>query len=212
MDRSEGDARLIEAVSDHVERHLGEIEVVMDEKDSPHVHIDLLVVGPSDAIPFRTVVTCGMAERAMPAPDDERDLRRAELFLGLDPDWPVDMDSLHDERWWWPLRLLKRLARFPHAEGTWLWEQHTVGSADDDPLGPGTELCAALVGPALLMPDGFEILDRGPDADPVSFFSAIPLHAAELRLARDKGVDELYDAFSKASVDVLVDPARPSSV
>ena len=89
MERSEGDARLIEAVSDHVERHLGEIEVVMDEKDSPH-----------------------------------------------------------DERWRWPLRLLKHLARFPHAEGTWLWEQHTVGSAEDGPLGPGTELCAALVDPA----------------------------------------------------------------
>ena len=205
---STGDAGLIEAVSDHVERHLGPIDPVLHERESPIVHVDVLVVGPQDGVPYQTLVTCGMSERPMPVPADEAG-PRAELFLGLAPDWPLEVEALRDERHWWPIRLLKQLARLPHEEGTVLWERHTVGDPTDAPFAEGTELCAALVAPPLLVPDGFRALEE-PGADPIFFFTVVPLHAAELRLARDEGTDALIARLADAEVDLVVDPARPS--
>ena len=83
-----GDPETIEAVSAHVERHLGRIGVVFHEIVSDLVHIDLLHVPPTRERPFHTLVTCGMSTRPMNVPEDAEELRYAELMLSLPPDWP----------------------------------------------------------------------------------------------------------------------------
>lgn len=50
-------------------------------------------------------------------------LERAELLLCLPLEWNVKSD---DEKWCWPARLLKSLARFMGRGGTWLGLGHTV--------------------------------------------------------------------------------------
>lgn len=37
---------------------------------------------------------------------------RLELMIDLPTDWPLEMESLRDERNFWPIRILKILARF----------------------------------------------------------------------------------------------------
>jgi hypothetical protein len=129
---SEGDPDLIEAVTDHVERHLGLGEYVLHEAVSPGVHVDLLPSPATEERPYSVVVTCGMAELPMRAPDDDevRHLTHAELFVLLPPDWPLYGEALQDERNWWPMRMLKTLARLPHDFDSWLWEGHTVPNFD----------------------------------------------------------------------------------
>ena len=53
-------------------------------------------------------------------------LERAELAIALPPDWKLDEESLKDERWYWPIGLLKVLARLPISNDTWLGCWHTL--------------------------------------------------------------------------------------
>lgn len=205
------DAGLREAVGNHLRRHLGPVEGVVAEHEKTHVPVDLFVVAPTERRPFRVVVTCGMAGLRMHPPAEFSSCVRAELFLGLPARWPLDTAALRDPRTYWPLGLLKRLARFPHTGGGWLWERHIVGAETDAPFGPGTSMNGALVAPAINMPPAFESL-RTPELGEVRFLSVLPLHPAETKLGRDAGVTALYGAFGDADVDVVVSPARPSAV
>lgn len=211
---SGGDRELIEAVSDHVEAHLGLADEVMHELVSPTVHVDLLPSPATEERPFQVVTTCGMAELPMRPPDAEEvaGLTHAELFVLLPPDWPLDMESFRDERNYWPLRLLKVLARLPHEYDTWLWTGHTVPHGDPPgPYADGTDLCGALVMPPMLVPEEFGLLER-PDAPPIHFLMVMPLHADEMRLKLEQGLEALYDRFDEANLDPVIDPARPSTV
>ncbi len=204
-----GDDALIDAVSDHVERHIGPIERVLHEIISPVVHLDILHVPPSEALPWHTLVTCGMAAVPMQAPGPE--LAFAELTLALPPDWPMGDDDWRDERQYWPVRLLKVLGRLPHEYDTWLGNGHTIPN-DDPPeaYAPGTQLCGAIVADPLLPPEAVRRLDR--PAGPIRFYGVVPLHAAELDFKLAEGADALYDRLSHARVCELVDAGRASVV
>jgi hypothetical protein len=205
------DVRLVEAVSSHLRRHLGPIERVIEDEEQARLPVDVLVVGPTERRPFKIAVTCGMAARPMAPPEDFATCRRAELFLGLPPDWQLDPESLTDAANAWPVRLLRQMARFPHLSGGWLWERHTVGRVEDPPHGPGTDMNATLIAPAINTPSGFDLLQTR-EIEPVRFLALLPLHPEELRLARDEGVTELYGAFADADVHLVVNPWRPSAV
>ena len=72
----------------------------------------------------------------------EYKLERAELVIALPPDWKLDGESMEEERWYWPIGLLKVLARLPIASDTWLGWGHTMDK--QSPFAEGTKLRAAL--------------------------------------------------------------------
>ena len=196
---SGGDERLIEAVGDHLTEHFGPEPAVFHEVVSPTVHVDLFLSAATDDRLFHVVTTCGMAELPMRPPGEEvADLTHAELFMLLPPDWPLEHEAFKDERNWWPLRLLKQLARLPHEYDTWLWTGHTVPNGDPpEPYAAGTGLCCALLVPPLGVPDGFAELER-PDAATIHFLMVLPIHQDEMRLKLDEGLDALVDRFDAA--------------
>lgn len=204
---AQGDPAVIDAVSAHVERHIGPIEHVLHELLSPEVHLDLLWVAPREERPCHTLVTCGMSARPMHAPVPEEAL--AELCLVLPPDWPMDEAAWSDERHWWPMRLLKFLGRLPHEYDTWLAPGHTIPNDDPPvPYAPGTHLCGALIAPLALAPAGFDVLD-GP-VGPVRFHGVVPLHRDEMDFKLRKGTDALAALLDAAQVTEAVEPERPS--
>jgi Suppressor of fused protein (SUFU) len=208
---SGGDPELIEAVAHHLERHVGNTGDVFHELISSAVHVDVFKSAPTDALPFHTLVTCGMAERPMPAPDDFPEGRFGELVLRLPPDWPLRQEDIEDERNYWPIRLLKQLARLPHEYDTWLWIGHTVPNGDPpEAYAPDTGLCGAILLPPVLGPDGFETLTAGKRQ--VTLMGVVPLHEDEMNLKLEKGSDELIDLLDAAELSELLDPQRPSVV
>lgn len=204
-----GDPDLIEGLTVHVERHLGQEPRVFHELVSDIVHIDVLHAAPTDELPFSTLMTCGMSERPMPAPDELPEARHAELMLRLPPDWPLEEEAFEDESAYWPVRLLKMLARAPHEYDTWLWYGHTIPNSDPpEPYAANTELCGAILLTPVLGPDGF---DRAEVAGrEISVLAVIPIHADEMDLKLKKGADELAGLFDEAELSELLDPARPS--
>jgi hypothetical protein len=199
-----------EAIEAHVQEHVGPIDRVFHELDSPYVHLDILEIPAHEGRPWHTLVTCGMSAQPMTVPNPDLPCY-AELVISLPPDWPLDKESWRDERHYWPVRLLKQLARLPHEYDTWLGIGHTVPNGDPpEPYAPGTKLCAALIAPPMMWPDKAEVLET--DEGLLRFYSILPLHRDELELKLERGAEALFDPFDDAEVSEILDPGRPSAL
>jgi suppressor of fused protein SUFU len=207
LELAEGDRGLIGAVSDHIVKHFGEPERVLHEIVSTYVHVDLHVVMPTADRPVITVVTSGMSERPMAGGV------YAELMLMLPPTWPTEGDpAFASDEGYWPYRLLKTLARLPHEFHTRLWLGDTVPNGDPPQrYAPNTKLCGALIAP-MVMQEHREAGIFEYDCREINLFSVWPLHADEMRVKLDHGLDRLHELLDDSGIIELVDADRPSVV
>jgi hypothetical protein len=198
----------IEQISAHIEAHLGPVANVLHEIVSDIVHVDVHVVMPTGRQPCIRLVTSGMSDLPMTTPDNPDVPRFAELMITLPPDWQLSQASFEDEAWYWPVRLLKSLARLPHRYGTWLGRGHTIPNGDPaEPYARNVAFAGAIILPPLTAPDAFRTLQVGPDRR-ITFYSVLPLFPAEMDLKLRKGTDALLDLFDAKHVNDAVDPAR----
>ncbi|MGZ3158595.1 MAG: suppressor of fused domain protein [Burkholderiaceae bacterium] len=198
----------IEEISNHVEMHLGKIETVYHEIMSDAVHIDVLFVKPTETYPFVRLVTSGMSDLPMGIPDNSGASRYVELLMTLPADWKMDSESFKDDSWYWPIRLLKYLARLPHKHNTWLGYGHTIPNGDPaEPYADNTALNGCIVLPSVSVPDGFDKLAIDSEKE-ISFFSVVPLYNEEMNLKLGKGTNELLRLFDKKSITDIVDVNR----
>lgn len=98
---------------------------VLHEIVSDLVHVDIHVMWPTQEQDFFVLYTTGMSDLSM-TPDqsipekDRRDLELAELFLFLPGSWPLSKEGMPPEEAYWPIQMMKFMARFPHEYRTWL--------------------------------------------------------------------------------------------
>ena len=197
-------------VEQHIKNTFGEFENVFHELVSPDIHVDICVVPPSEERDYYTLVTMGMGAHRMNVPEElaEYKLERAELAIALPPDWKLDEGSMKDERWYWPFRLLKVLARLPISSDTWLGFGHTMGK--QSPFAENTALCGALlVGPQDIVWNGGEVCTL-PGGEEVNFYQVIPLYQEELEYKLEHDADTLIEQM--AEVSFVVHPDRPNSI
>ena len=196
------------AIEQHVQNTFGEFENVFHELVSPDIHVDICVVPPSLNRNCYTLVTMGMGAHRMNVPEElsEYKLERAELAISLPSDWKLDEESMKDERWYWPIRLLKVLARLPIASDTWLGWGHTFEK--QSAFAENTELCGSiLIGLPGVDEDG-EICSL-PGGEEVNFYQVIPLYQDEIEYKLKNDAETLLEKMS--GVSFIVDPTRPNS-
>lgn len=205
----------IEAISAHIERHVGRVQTVFHEIVSDELHIDVHHVKSSLFRRYEVLVTTGMSALPMSVPVDSNEPRFAEIVTILPKGWPVSSEAFVDERNYWPIRLMKTLARLPHQGNTWLGFGHTManGQVEQDmkPYAEGTGLCAVAILPPSTLGEEFWCMQR-PGAPDVFFWAAVPLHRAELKFKLEHGIDPLLDLFDKNGVTDRIAPQRPSVV
>jgi hypothetical protein len=198
----------IQQISEHIEKHLGPVASVFHEIVSDTVHIDVHFVKPTPDFPYIRLVTSGMSDLPMTMPEGVSASPYAELMITLPADWKTDQESFNDEAWYWPVRLLKQLARLPHKHQTWLGFGHTVPNGDPaEPYAPNTALCGAIVLPSITVSSEFHTLEI-PGVKTISFHSVVPLHAREMELKLRLGTDKLLDRFDKKGFNDIVDVNR----
>ncbi len=195
-------------ISDHLETHLGPIDYVFHELVSEYVHIDVHRIPPQPHRPYYTLVTSGMSERPMTVPNGAESLRYAELMLCLPADWPLSMDDFQDERNYWPIRLLKVLARLPHEFRTWLGASHSVPNSEP-PLAyaSNTKFCGAVLTPPLTCPDDFRTL-KIDDEQSILFYAVVPLFPEEMECKLNLGMKALLDRLDHGQVTELINLRR----
>ena len=158
---------------------------------------------------YYTMVTMGMGAYHMNVPEElaEYKLERAELAIALPADRKLDQESMKDERWYWPIRLLKGLARFPIECETWLGCGHTMDN--EEPFAGNTKLCASILIEPQNAEDGSEVCVL-PGGEEVNFYQVIPLYEDELNYKLEDDADALLDKM--AGISFVVNPTRQDAI
>lgn len=186
---------------------------VLHEIVSDLVHIDVHVMWPGEGQNFFVLYTTGMSDLPMTLPDDipaqdRKNLELAEVYLFLPGDWPLTPDSLPPESAYWPIRMLKFFARFPHQYKTWLGWGHSIPNGPDyaplhDSVGFGaTVLVGGGDGPlgSLTAEDGRRI----------NFYNLIPAYKEEIEYKLKFGMEGLDKIFQEKELNMVLDPHRPN--
>ena len=199
----------MEAVEGHIQQYFGKVENVFHELVSPDIHVDICMVPPTEERDYCTLVTMGMGAHRMNVPEElvEYKLERAELAIALPADWKLDQESMKDEKWYWPIRLLKSLARLPINSDSWLGHGHTVENRE--PFADNTKLCTAtLIGPQDTE-DGSEVCTL-PGGEEVNFYQVIPLYEDELDYKLEHDTDALLNKMR--GISFVVNPTRQDAI
>jgi hypothetical protein len=210
FDPAFGQEETLRAVNDHVQKYAGEISDVYHEILSDLVHVDVHLAKPRPERNYYTLVTSGMSDRPMAAPDGAEEFKYAELMLCLPPDWRLGDSTSSDEAYYWPVRWLKLLARFPHQYGTWLGWGHTIPNGDPPrPMAPNVAFRGVILASPALFPEEFQTFETQ-SGKTVRLYAVIPIYADEMERKLKSGADELLKRFQGEGVTELLSPRRPS--
>jgi hypothetical protein len=170
--------------------------------------VDVHWIKPTSTRPYHTLVTTGMSDRPMQAPARAEAFRYAEVLICLPPEWQLSQADFEKEQWYWPVRWLKILARFPHEYDTWLGFGHTLPNGDPpQPFAPNTTLCCSLLLPPILAPEGFATFEIDSQRQ-VHFYALVPLYREEMEFKLQQGLEPLIERLDKAGVNELLNIRR----
>lgn len=196
-------------VAEHIASHLGKPAFVFHDTAPDAVGVDIHVIEPSASYPYTRLVTSGMSQKAMTVPQGAP--AYAELMMALPADWKLDETSVQDERWYWPVALLRHLANYPHKGATWLGLGHSLPNGHPaKPYTASVGFRGAVILPPVSAPEPFHSLTL--DGKDIYFHCVVPLFQEELDVARRRGFAELLDYFNAKDVTDVVDPARKNTV
>lgn len=202
----------MQSVSKHIDKYFGKYDNVMHELASPDIHVDICVIPPRAEHEYYTLVTCGMGAHKMDMPDELKNehLERAELLINLPADWKLDEEALKDEKWYWPIRFLKFMARNPINNEMYYDWGSTLEFDDITSFDSSTKLCAAVVlSPGVFGEPSFEC--ALPNGETVNFYQAIPLYKEELDYKLEYGMNKLLEKCPDEILEVI-NPARLNAI
>jgi hypothetical protein len=208
---AEVDAPTMQAIEDHIARHVARPKLVLHEILSDTIHLDVHVVPPARRHPYWLLYTTGMSALPMTVHPEADSNPYAEVMIFLPPDWKCDERSMSQSRWYWPVQWLKMLGRLPHDHQTWLAEGHTVPNGDPaKPFDRSTKLACMLLAPSVtLPPEAQRVRVRRRAIDLLTLW---PIHVDEMQLKLDRGHEALVAALAAAKVGDIIDPGRASVV
>jgi hypothetical protein len=206
-----GERVFFDEIQGHYARHLGDPFLVVQEEEADTVHVDVHLLPAERGRPFHVAATSGMSDRPMAAPPASAD--RIELFVGLPSRWQLGDEELTHPGVRFAVRMLRRLARFPHKHDTWLGYGHDLHNGG--PYVKDSSLCAALIAPArrLSVPP---LRIRANDDDErdirIHFLAVYLLHQDELAFKKTNNTASLLARFDERGVDEVINFSRPSAM
>ena len=187
---------------------------IYHEMISDRVHVDVHILRPTEEQNFYVLYTTGMSDLPMTLPEgleNREELKYAELFLFLPGSWNVGEESVSAKdlpyESYWPINMLKFLARFPHEYHTWLGFGHTM------PNGPDYAPMCGGVG------FGGVVLDwlgkeygrvENPEGHDVMLYYVIPAYKQEIEYKLKYGMEGLSKRFSEGELPLVLDIHRPN--
>lgn len=186
---------------------------VFHELISDLVHIDIHIMTPTPQADYQILYTTGMSDLPMNLPKeiaDREDMKYAELYMILPGNWRTGEGLPQGEvlppEDYWPIGLLKFLARFPHEYHTWLGWGHTIPNGPDyAPLCEGVGFGGAVLSQLSIVPD----LETA-DGKEINFFMVIPAYKEEIEYKLKFGMEGLDERYAKSGLPVTLDVHRPN--
>lgn len=196
------DDKEIEELDRYICDDFGDYKNVFHEIASPDVHLDVCIVDPTEERPYYQLVTMGAGAYTMRIPDQwqKYHLEHAEYVISLPADWNLDSS---EEKDYWPVRVLKDVARLPIWYDTWLAYGHTT-QADEEgsPYAPDTRLNSVVLNFASTRSgDSRLVLSSG---KVINFYEIIPLYPEELAFKMEHHADALFEKFEEKGIPFRV--------
>lgn len=204
----------MDAITAHIEKYIGPIDTVFHELISPLVHIDIHVIYPKPERDFYTLITTGMSDLPMNIPSEEhKGWQFSELMICLPKEWKIDNESIKNEDFYWPIRLMKFMARFPHEYKSWISFGHTI------PNGNPSENFTDKVGfsgvlvdlPVTVSNINFPIV-KIDDQTKIYIYALYPIFENEMDFKLEHGSDVLLNLFDEHGISELLNTSRKSVV
>jgi hypothetical protein len=121
----------------------------------------------------------------------------------------MNQEDWKEEANYWPIRLLKICARFPHEYKTWLSWGHTLPNGDPpEPYAGNTRFCCVMIGAPRTVSTEFWSLKIRPDKI-IRFYSLMPLYPGEMKLKLKQGAEQMEHLFDQKKVTEILDLKRP---
>jgi hypothetical protein len=211
MAPSLGYSKLVEAVRDHVEKHIGKIESVLHEIIPSGPHIDVHFVSPTKDRKFSVLVTSGMSNTKMKVSKGEKHgTAYAELFCMLPPSLKFSEESASGSssaeeysHYHWVPAAMRMLARLPAEFDAWFDWGHSVPNGDEDPpqaFDPSVRFNCWLFVPPLTETDDFHHLSVGKKR--VRLLQMLPMCPEETEMLLEEGASAVLDTFGEAQIAV----------
>ena len=206
-----------EEVNSHFEALFpGRETFVFHELVSDLVHIDVNIMKPASEDDFYVMFTTGMSDLPMKIPNNisDRDgLKYAELFMFLPSSWnPGDAGTIGSDipyEDFWPIQVIKFLARFPHEYKTWLGAGHTIpNGANYEPILEDSEMSGMVL---LGLDDKYSMM-YAKSGQIVHLYMVMPITRAETEYKLEHGMVALEDKFSEHDLPMVIDMYRKSVV
>lgn len=187
-------AQEISDMKQFIESRFGEIEAIAHESQSDRLHIDMAIVRPTEDRPYYTVCTIGAGALRLNVPEELRlewhEEEYAEYLIHLPANWNVMGEGYDREENWWPLRLLKTVARLPLDAANFYADA-------DDMIGWEADTSSADVRGTLLdcpLPDiSTKTTHTLPTGRTVKFLQIIPITHEEYDFCKDN--DDLSERY-----------------
>lgn len=194
----------ISQIVECIERKFGEATKVFHEIVSDDIHLDILLIPPNPITNFYKLFTVGMGAKIMNVPNkyEEYQLERAELGLFLPPNFNI---SSIPDNCFWPIWILKQMARMPFEQNTWIAHGHTVEIQIDTVNGNEFQGCT------LLSLNG-GIPEFHINSKFIHLYLIVPLYKDEINYLLNNNVDDLLDKFDENGITPVVDINRKSVV
>ncbi len=197
----------LEELSDFIEKTFGKYDHVFHEVIFPDIHMDIIIIPPTEERNYYTLCTMGVGAHRMDVPD-EFEFRyetliaeRAELLIYLPADWNLTVEGMKDERNYWPIRLLKDFARMPIETESWITWGHSFSQEEEEPFAEGVPYSSAV----LLSPQ--PVIDNIVSCPlavgkSVDFYQVFPLTHEELEYKLKCADDETAEG---SPTDIMLD-------
>lgn len=192
-------------VEKYIEKNFGEIKYVIHEEVLDNLHIDIAVIPPNKKENYYKLITIGMGACKMKLPEELSNyhLEFSELVIFLPSEWNIKGE---EEKWFWPIRWLRNMARLPFEENTWIGFGHTVDC--QEPFADNTKLSAML----FLTP-----LDRRNHSAMVKlsnhrrikFYQLCPIYHEEMEFClKSSDIDDFIELLSDEDLRLIVNVDR----
>jgi len=184
----------------YLTKYLGPVdELSLQEIIPTGIPLSILRIQANEQL---VLATEGMSAQPIPGP-----VRPAfeELIVRLKDNWPLEGESLDDPRYRWPIDWLRKVARWPHENQTWLGTGMVFANGDPpEPIAPDTAQSSVLVVPA-----GHHLMPwRRPDGEEVIFYLLYPIYAEEAAFEKAQGTKALLERFRDRDAPMHFDPHR----
>ena len=198
-----------ELVLNHIEKYVGKIGKSMHDQKFEPAPLSVHIIPKLHNQNYSALVTSGLSFAPMYSPQPMEFFKYSELLIKLPIGWPLPVETLKDDEYFWPIRELFSLMKYIHSHRQWFSDMHTFGNGNPPlPFAENTGFCGFLfMFPLISFPPEFCEL-RIDEFKSVIFLQLIPLYKEEMDFAVEQGSEKLLERIEKQEIPDYVNINR----